>query len=47
MKENYFCLNYTEKQSCDTKPKKGSVHATKLLKGLLFCNEIGTLFSFL
>ncbi len=35
---------YIEKKSCGTKPKKDSVHATKLLKGLLVCNEIETLF---
>jgi hypothetical protein len=37
---------YIEKKSCDTKPEKGFVHATKLLKGLLVCNEIETLFQF-
>jgi hypothetical protein len=28
------------KKSCSAKPKKGFVHATKPLKGLLVCNEI-------
>ncbi len=37
---------YTEKKSCGTKPKKGFVHAMKPLKGLLVCNEIEILFSF-
>ncbi len=35
---------YTENKSCGTKPKKGFVHATKPLKGLLVCNETETLF---
>ncbi len=35
---------YTEKKSYGTKPKKGFVHATKSLKGLLVCNEFETLF---
>jgi hypothetical protein len=42
--ENHTIGTYTEKKSCDTKPKKGFVQATKPLKGLLVCNEIETLF---